>query len=420
MVIETKAFYLQYGNKELGVEVPASNLLGAYDPKKTTDPIDEDLVLSHAMAHPIASHPLRELVSKGDRIAIITSDLTRPCPSEKILPYVIAELEAAGIPDEDIFIVFALGLHRQMTEEEIDRAISPEMHRRFRVLNHDPENVVHLGTTSAGTPVEIFRPVVEADKRICLANLEFHYYAGISGGAKAIVPGVASRATTLANHALMVEPGATTGQVEGNPVRMDLEEAVAMLGVDFILNVVVDEQHRILDAVAGDLTAAHRAGCEMVRERGTVHVPRLANIVVASAGGHPKDINLYQAHKALRAASYFVREGGIIVFLAQCPEGIGHRVFEQWLLSGDTPDAILERLQSGFVFGGHIAASMAMIRKRARVYMVSDLPDDVVSQAGLQPYHDVQDAFDEAVQTPGGGSEVIVLPQAGSIIPVVG
>ena len=413
------SFRLAYGRKQLPVDVPGKNLLGVYLPNEMVDVVDEERILEQALANPIGTSSLRNIVRKGDRIAIITSDVSRPCPSGRLLPHILAELEDAGIPDEDVFIVFALGIHRQMTPGEISSALTPEILERFRVLNHDPENVVRLGVTSAGTPVEIFKPVVEADVRICLGDLAFHYFAGYSGGAKAIVPGCASRVSVAANHAMMVRPEAAAGRLDGNPLRMDLEEAVGMLGVDFIYNVLVDEEHRIVGAVAGDLTVAHRAGCEMVAARGMVHISRQADIVLASAGGFPKDLDFVQGHKALESAKYFVRDGGIIILASKCSDGIGNKVFESWLLDSRSPDEIIEHIQREFVLGGHMAAALALILKRAAIYLISDISDGHISQAGMQPFCDPQSALLAAFAELGDDSQVIVLPQAASIFPKI-
>jgi nickel-dependent lactate racemase len=394
--------------------------LGIVYPREMDRPsekLDETSILRAALEHPIGAPPLRQLVKPGQKVAIITSDLTRPCPSERLIPPIIAELSAASIPDADITIIVALGLHRPMTDEEIDRAISPEVHRRFRILNHNVNDTIRLGVTSAGTPVEIFRPLVEADVRVCLGNLEFHYFAGYSGGAKAVVPGCASRATVTANHAMMIRPEAAAGVIQGNPVRADLEEAVAMLGVDFILNVVVDGSHNILDAVAGDMIAAHRQGCELIASRGKVPVPHKSDIVLASAGGYPKDINLYQAHKGLENASYFARKGGVIILSAECREGFGSPVFEEWMLSAASPQEILDRIQRQFVLGGHKAAAIAAIENNASVYLVSSLPDDLVRRLFMTPFTSLTEALQAAFKTLGSESQVLVLPQAGSTLP---
>jgi nickel-dependent lactate racemase len=418
--MQSNTLQLAYGDESLSVDIPPANLVGVFYPqesKRPSEKLDETDILRHALEHPIGAPPLRQLVKPGDKVAIITSDLTRPCPSERLIPPIISELTAASIPDADITIITALGLHRPMTADEIDRALTPEIHRRFRVLNHDIDDTVRLGVTSAGTPVEIFRPVVEADVRICLGNLEFHYFAGYSGGAKAILPGCASRPAVTANHAMMIRPEAAAGVIEGNPVRSDLEEAVAMLGVDFIFNVVVDGSHNILDAVAGDVIAAHRHGCELIASRGKVPVPHKADIVLASAGGFPKDINLYQAHKGLENASYFVREGGVIILAAECREGFGSQVFEEWMLSANSPREILDRIQRQFVLGGHKAAAIAAIETSTNVYLVSSMPDDLVRCLFMTPFASIPEALEAAFKAHGPASQVLVLPQAGSTLP---
>ena len=409
---------LPYGDRSLSVEVPGENLLDVILPKADAIEVqDEAEMIRAALDNPTGSPRLRDLVHRGQRIAIVTSDLTRPCPSERLLPFLLQELAMAGIPDEDVFIVLGLGLHRPMTGEEIYRVVSPQVHSCIRVLNHDVDNVVRLGVTSRGTPVEFFRPLVEADVRVCLGNLEFHWFAGFSGGAKAVLPGCASRASVTANHALMVRPGVGSGRIQGNPLREDIEEGVAMLGVHFILNVVVDGEHNILSAVAGDVTAAHRRGCEAIAARGKVKVSRKADIVIASAGGFPKDINMYQAHKGLENAAYFVRDGGVLILAAECRETTGNKTFENWMLAASSPNEILERIQKEFVLGGHKAAGIANIERRAKVYLVSNMPDDLVRRLFMTPVANVQDALQAALRDLGSESQVLVLPQAGSIIP---
>jgi nickel-dependent lactate racemase len=316
-----------------------------------------------------------------------------------------------------VTLTIATGLHRPMDDREIDSAISPEYHRRFKTINHDPEDTVRLGVSTRGTPVEIFRPVVEADVRICLGNIELHYYAGFSGGAKAVLPGCASRAAIAANHSWMIYPQAAAGRLDDNPVRLDLEEGAAMVGIDFILNVVVDGNHRIHGAFAGDVTAAHRRGCDLVLQRGSVKIPRLGDIVIASAGGYPKDIDFYQGHKALEVARYFVRDGGIIILAAECSEGYGSKVFETWMLEMGSPEEVLEKIRSGFVLGGHKAASIATILHRAQIFMVSAMPDDIIRRSHFTPFASVNNALQAALNELGRESQVLVLPQVGSILP---
>jgi nickel-dependent lactate racemase len=218
---------------------------------------------------------------------------------------------------------------------------------------------------------------------------------------------------------MMVRPEAVAGRLEGNPVRIDLEEGAAMLGVDFILNVLVDGQKRIVGAVAGDATAAHRKGCEMVAQRATVPIPRQAGVVVVSAGGYPKDVNLYQAQKALDNAGHAVKNGGVIVLLAECAEGMGDRTFELWMRDACSPDDVLARIEREFVLGGHKAAAVAAVLKRAQIFLVSSLREESVRSCGMRPFRDLQAAVDAAVDAQGAGTEVLVMPQGGSVLPVV-
>ncbi|MEE3258245.1 MAG: nickel-dependent lactate racemase, partial [Candidatus Latescibacterota bacterium] len=316
-------------------------------------------------------------------------------------------------------VVVALGLHREQTEIELEALVGAAVYERVRVVNHDPEDVVRLGVTTHGTPVELFRPLVEADVRVCLGNLEFHYFAGFSGGAKSILPGCASKITITANHGLMTQPGAATGRLTGNPVREDLEEGVAMLGVDFILNAIVDDHHRIVAAFAGDVLEAHRRGCELVADRGAVSISQRADIVLVSAGGYPLDVNMYQAQKALDNAVHAVREGGVIVWVAECREGLGSETFASWLQEADSADGILERIGREFVLGGHKAAAIAAVLKKARVHFVSSLPTDVLGRVGLVPFDNLDQALAAAHAIVGANGQVLALPYGDSVLPQV-
>lgn len=423
---ETLNLHLPYGHGTLPVGLPAARLQAIMEPLASGEPAPEAELLREALAQPIGAPPLRQVARAGQAVAIVTSDLTRPCPSRRLLPPVLEELAAAGVADADITVVLALGLHRPMTAAEIEAAVGSEMVRRVRVLNHDPDDTVRLGVTAAGTPVEIYRPVVEAGLRVCLGNLELHYFAGYSGGTKAILPGCASRAAVNANHAMMVRPEAAAGRLEGNPVRADMEEGAALAGPAWILNVVVDAsrqsqdhgQHCIVGAVAGDPITAHRAGCRMVAERGIVSIDGRAGIVLASAGGAPKDVNLYQAQKALDNAAYGVQDGGVVILVAECPEGMGNETFESWMAGGASPDELLARIQEEFVLGGHKAAAVAAVLKRAAVYLVSALPAELVRRCGMVPFEGVDAALEAATAAVGADAAILVLPQGGSVLPL--
>jgi len=391
------------------------------EPRAETCPHNGDatVVIADAMAHPLGTPRLRDIVRPRQRIAIITSDITRPCPTHLLLPPVLEELREAGIDANDAKIIFAIGGHRRHTKSEQITLIGKRLPSEIKCLDSDPSDVVYLGTTRRGTPVAAFRPVVEADIRICLGVVEFHYFAGYSGGAKALVPGVCSQRTIQANHAMMLEPGAHSGQLVGNPVREDLEEAATMIGADFILNVVLGPDKSIFYASAGDITQAHRACCTYLDQRYKVPLESEFDIVLVSAGGWPKDINLYQSQKALDNAAIAVRPGGIIILVAECKEGLGHPIFEEWLTAGQTPDELMERIRENFVLGGHKAAAIAAVLKQVRVYLVSALSPELARRCGFTPFATVQEALGAALAQVGSGARLLIMPYGGSILPAV-
>jgi nickel-dependent lactate racemase len=421
---------LPWGKTHLEASVPEGNLLAVVEPGEVREQEEESEVIQRALAlgplaqgqraAPLGTSPLHEMVRPGQRTVIVVSDITRPCPTHKLLPPLLAELSAGGVRDEDIRIIFALGTHRRHAPHEQKRLVGEEVFRRIRCQDFDPHDTVYLGRTSRGTPVVPSRAVAEAEFKICLGNIEFHYFAGYTGGAKAILPGVCAPPSIHHNHSLMVLPEATSGWAEGNPVREDIEEAGRLVGVDFILNVVLDRAFRIVEAVAGDPYLAHRQGCRYVDGLYKVPIPAPGDIVLVSTGGYPKDINLYQAHKALEHAVHAVREGGVIILLAQCPEGWGHDVFEEWLLSGDPPEVLIERIGKRFVLGGHKAAAIARIRKRAALYLVSSLPPEACRAAGFQPFTTTDEALAAAFARSGPKAQVIVIPHGNTTLPLVG
>ncbi len=410
---------LGFGKEKIPVNVPDSQVMAVLTPNEAEIGLTGSEEVYRSMREPIGLPKLREVVKKGETVAIITSDITRPIPSYKVLPAVLDELSAAGIPDSDITIVFALGSHGGHTEERMRYMVGDAVYDRIRCIDSDVNDAVHVGTTSRGTPVDIFRPVVEADRRICLGNIEYHYFAGYSGGYKAIMPGVSTWDAIQHNHSAMVEPTACAGHLEGNPVREDIEEAGKILGVDYIVNVVLDAKKEIIRSFAGDPVLAHREGCKFLDSFYKVSIPERADIVVVSAGGFPKDINMYQAQKALDNAKHAVKEGGIIVWIASCKEGLGEKHFEQWLTGHEKSSDMITHIKTDFVLGGHKAAAIAMVLQNARIFFVSDLPHDFVKKVFLEPYSDIQTAIDSAIAEKGPDAKIVVMPYGGSTLPKV-
>lgn len=408
---------LGFGQGTQPLEIPDRNVMGVLEPNAVPAGLTGTAEVVRALAEPIGAPPLRQVVRPGETVAIVTSDITRPCPTAKILPPVLAELAAGGIRREDITLVFALGSHRPHTEEEMRRLAGPD-YDTLRCVD-SVGDFVRLGETRRGTPVDIVRTVAEADRRICLGNIEYHYFAGYSGGAKAIMPGVSTRAAIQANHTMMVLPEACAGHLEGNPLREDIEEAAAICGVDYLVNVVLDAHKEIVKAVAGDVTAAHRAGCHYLDGLYQVTIPHRADIVVVSQGGAPKDLNLYQTQKALDNAKHAVRPGGTIVLVGSCKEGLGEATFGRWIQEAQKPSDLTDRVQRHFELGGHKAAAIAMVLASAEVYLVSEMDPDLVRKCFLEPFDTVQAAFDQAFARLGPEAKVLVMPYGGSTLPRV-
>lgn len=401
---------LPYGQTHLTLDLPDAYADVLEGRRMAIDPV------RLALAAPIGSAPLRMLVSPGQKITILASDVTRPCPTAQLLAAVLEELAAGGASRADVTVVFGLGTHRTQTPDEQARLLG-DLYGQVRCLDSTSAAMVPVGVTRRGTPIEVCEPVVLADVRIALGVVEYHYFAGYSGGAKALVPGVCSAATIRHNHAMMVDPQARAGILEGNPVREDIEEGAALVGIDFILNVIMDEGQVVL-AAAGHPVHAHRWACQAVDYLSAVPLKHLADIVVVSAGGFPKDINLYQAQKALESAAAAVRAGGVIIWVAECREGLGNSTFEQWMV-GASPAAIMQRIRQEFVIGGHKAAAIAAIQQRVSIFLVSSLPAALVRDCGMAPYADVAAALASARLACGPLARIVVIPEGASLAPRV-
>lgn len=419
---------LGYAKKTITAEIPNKNigtLIGSRQSEPVdaesspTDTMNEREKIEYALDHPVSSAPLESLVNPGDKVVIITSDVTRPMPSSKVLPPVIDRLSRAGIPDADITVVFALGNHRNHTDKEKERLSGAELYRRITCIDSDRDDVVNLGVTSGGTPVDLFRPVVEADKLICLGNIEFHYFAGYSGGMKAVMPGVSTAQAIQSNHSKMVRPDAKAGKIDGNPVRTEIDEVYKFRPVHFIVNVVLDEKKQIKRAFAGDVFEAHRQGCSYLDTLYICPIREEADVVIVSPGGYPKDINLYQAQKALDNSKHAVKEDGTVILAAACTEGFGEEVFERWITGAESPRAMIEEIERNFELGGHKAAAIGMVQQKADILLISDFEDDTVRRIFMTPFSDLQKAVDAALERAGKNAIVHVMPNGGSTLPVV-
>ncbi len=399
---------MPYGRTKVSVDIPENCRVEVVKPDKAAAVPDEAKEIERALKAPVNSRRLSEIARAGEKAVIIVSDATRPTPTARLLPPLISELKEGGV--EDVTIVFGLGIHRKQTEDE-KRAILGELYGRVKSIENDVNDCVYLGATSRGTPVEIFRPVADADIVICTGTIEFHYYAGYSGGAKSILPAVSSKRSIDANHALMLDPKSSAGRLD-SPVREDIEEAASLSGIDFILNVVLNDRKEIACVAAGDYIEAHREGVEFLDSMQKVKVEP-ADILIVSPGGFPKDIDIFQSHKALEHARNAVKERGSIILVAECREGYGNKVFEEWLRFDR--DEVIEKFRAGFVMGGHKAALIATLAKRADIYLVSSLPDEMVRKAYFIPAT-LNEGLEMALAKHGENARIIVMPYGGSTL----
>ena len=335
---------------------------------------------------------------------ILISDITRPAPSHLMLPPLIERLRSLDIAD--LKIVFALGTHRKMAPAE-ERHLLRDC-TSVPYMQHDSKRCVLLGETGCSTPVEILDEVASSDLIVATGNIEYHYYAGYSGGAKAVLPGVSSERSVIKNHKLMRDPRSTTGRLD-SPVRMDMEEAAGIAGLDFILNVVLNGRNEIVQSVAGDFISAHRSGAATV-DRMYRRPVRQAEIVVTSAGGRPKDLNLFQAQKALDNAKNAALPGGTIILVAECSEGLGHPVFERWAEKARCAEDCWERFGREYEFGGHKAAFLAKESMEHHLILVSALKKEIAEMCFFTPAKSLEDALEKARERQGKDARMLVMP----------
>ena len=342
---------------------------------------------------------------EGSRSAsILVSDITRPAPSHLMLPPLIKYLRRIGI--KELMVVFALGTHRKMSVAEEEYLLKDCI--RLPHMQHQPQSCLLLGETKRGTPVEVLESVASSDLIIATGNIEFHYYAGYSGGAKAVLPGVSSEPSVIKNHELMRDPAATTGNLD-SPVRLDMEEAAGIANLDFILNTVLNSRKEIVLSTAGHYIKAHRVGAAAVDLMYRRPVEP-AEIVISCAGGRPKDLNLFQAQKALDNAKNAALPGGTIILLAECCEGLGHPVFDRWVCEATSAEDCWERFGREYEFGGHKAAFLAKESLVHHLILVSSMPNDMVQKCFMNPAKTLEEALSMARKRQGPGARMLVMP----------
>ncbi|MBI5686567.1 MAG: nickel-dependent lactate racemase [Verrucomicrobia bacterium] len=417
--------HLAYGRSGLDVEFPDGRT-SVITPSHVAGLPDERAAFLEALRQPIAAKPLASTVRPEDRICIVFSDITRATPNERIIPWLLAELERCGTRRENITLLNGLGTHRPNTKAELEKLLTPEVVANYRVVNHEPTNpqaLARLGITRAGNEILLNRHLVEADVRLITGFIEPHFFAGFSGGPKGVMPGVAGQHTVERNHgaAMIGHPNATWGVTFGNPLWEEiLEVAQAVNRRLFLVNVTLNDRKQITRVFAGDLVEAHRAGCAFVKQTAMQPVDAPFEVVVTTNSGYPLDLNLYQAVKGMSAAARIVRPGGAILIAAECSDAQGRGgPFYDLLQQRDGPDGLLELINSpGFCCPEQWQVQIqALIQKKAAVSVYSSLPPEFVRRAHLTPCADIAASVRELLARNGGAARVAVLPLGPLTIP---
>jgi nickel-dependent lactate racemase len=416
---------LRYGDKIIDLELPD----GSGDSLIRSHPSIPDMTPEEIISTALdRCDEYLARIKPGKQVVIVTSDITRYTGSEIYLPLLVDRLHTIGVSESDITIVIALGIHRKQTETE-HRKILGSLSGRVRVVDHDcddPGKLVMLGVTGNGIEVEINRTVAEADHVILTGTIGFHYFAGFGGGRKSVLPGVASRKSCMASHFAVLNPGegsgrnprATTGVLNNNPVNQAMDEACAMLEPLFILNTVLAPDKSLLAAFAGDWREAHAAGCSYYAKEFSFAIGAKSDLVVVSCGGFPKDINLIQAHKSMEYAAQALKDGGVMILLAECRDGYGNATFFDWFRFAGLDD-FEAALRKHYEINGQTAYSLLQKALRFRIILVSRLPHEEVRTMGLTPADDLYQALALAEELLPEEYSAYIIPEGGTVFPVM-
>ncbi len=412
---------LKYGKKEVELSLPDKNILQVLKLKEQEIlPKPEDK-LRKLLRDPLGCSSLKELIlkKKAQKILIIVNDVTRPTPYKTILPPLLSELKETWIKKENISFMVATGIHRSNSKEELGNVFGEDLIGAYKFINHnaDSPDLHYLGKLKSGNELWINPIAISSDFIITTGVIVPHYFAGFSGGRKSILPGISGRKTIENNHAQMIHPNARSSNLEGNPIHEDMQEAVKKVEIDFNVSVVTDENYKIVEIVAGELHKSWQKGVELCKKIYLCPIKKKAEVVIASAGGYPKDINVYQAQKALNNAYQAVKPGGTIILLAKCDEGYGEATFEKWIEEANTPDDIIKRFKRQFVLGGHKAYAIAKLAKEVEVILISSLPKKKVRKLFFIPMINLSYAIEYVKGKHGEDFLAYILPSGNTVLP---
>ncbi|MET3506693.1 nickel-dependent lactate racemase [Halalkalibacter oceani] len=413
---------IPYGEKQKQIEKPEnSRVLLPIDMPPLPNPRAE---MARKLKHPTGSPSLREICMGKESIVIVINDITRPSPTDLFVEEMLKEIEKAGITDDQVTLVVALGNHRPNTEEELKRMVGEKVYSRVKIINHDcydEKNLVHLGFTKRGLPIIVNRYVAEASVRILTGIITPHQSAGYSGGRKSIMPGVAGIEALTKHHSFPIRSyHPILGQMIDNPFHDEALEAAKRVGVDFILNVVKNSKKEIVSVVAGDLEQAHAEGVSICDKSWKVKVDRYYDIVITSPGGYPKDFDLHQAQKALSAAEVVTKKGGVIILVAECRDGVGK--YAKWLVEASDPQEVIDTFERVGFTPDHSSKAFMLARalKNHHVILVDPQIDPALVEDMFFIYAStLEEALNKGYHIMGDAAETLFIPHAIDCIPEV-
>lgn len=382
-----------------------------------------DFEIGAAIDAPIGCAPIDELLARDDSVLIVASDATRATASAQVVNLLVRRLLQAGVSPARMAVIFATGIHRPVTEKEKVELLTPFIVQRLPVLAHDAYDRTKLttfGTTESGVTVELNAALKEFSRVFLTGGVTFHYFAGFTGGRKSICPGLASAKTIEATHMLALDfqtggrrAGVRTGVLDGNAVHQECERVAALVAPAFSINTIVNDKKQPTKMFCGDWQLAHRSACDYYVDRYSVRIPSKRDVVVVSSGGFPHDINLIQAHKALDMAALACNEGGTIVLLAECSDGLGRPDFLKWFDESDAR-ALAARLVNGYEVNGQTAWALLTKAERFRVFLVSELPPADVRRMRMVPVRTIEEALEQAESGDG-----FIMPRGAAVLPLI-
>lgn len=420
--MKSKEVHLQYGQSGITVRIHSAHVT-VLAPKFLEGLPDEEASFQNAVRNPINSAPLKDLISASDRVAVVIPDITRPLPSERLLPWLFAEL--SHVPAENFTIINGTGSHRVNTEQELIGMVGAEIASRYRIVNHnshDAATMLPVGRGADGETVYFNREYVEADKRIVLGFIEPHFMAGFSGGYKGVFPAVADIASIMRYHNAQTvgDSGSIWGRLDGNPTQTIVRANGALLPVDFCINVTINNLRQITRFFCGEVMAAHTTGCDFAKANSMIACAEAFPVVLTTNGGYPLDQNLYQTVKGMSAAAQVVAPGGLIIAASRCNDGFpAHGNFRKLLFEHDSPEAILETiLAPGFsLYDQWEAQLLANILLKARCALYSEIAREEVRRAHLEPIAAIEARIAAELSQIGQDVPIAVLPEGPMTIP---